>query len=180
MLKSLRRKSGKRFFALVMSTALMAAAVVPARASLASVETQILEQRLLQHLHHDGNDTILTALETALAAGLPTVDQFVEAFLASLGEEDSQVARAVLSQVLPGMAVDPLLSGAWLVDLRRLYQADHIQSLRLSPRPLTSGTVARDARSECSTVAIPGDNGSGSNLTRSQIRSVVSIRALGP
>lgn len=180
MLKLLRRNTGKRAFAVAVSTALVAAAVVPARTSLASVQTRILENRLVQSLPDDGSDTILTALETALASEPATVDQFVDAFLKGLGDEDVEVARAVLSQVLPGMSVDPLLSGACLVDLRRIGQADHIQSLRLSPRAPTSGAVVWSARRASIAAALLTTIAAGSNLTRSQIRSLVSTRALGP
>jgi hypothetical protein len=180
MLKLLRRNTGQRAFALAVSTALIAAAAVPARTSLASVQTQILENRLVQSLPDDGSDILLTALESALASEPATVDQFVDAFLNGLRDEDIEVARALLSQVLPGMSVDPLLSGAWLVDLRRIGQADHIQSLRHSPRVPNSGATMWSARQASFAAAQLTTIAAGSNLTRSQIRSLVSTRALGP
>jgi hypothetical protein len=180
MLRVLRRKPGRKVFCGMMSFLLLAAVVSPVRASVTSVQRALLEQRLLERFADDENDALLRALETALAKDPATLDELVSALLFELDDADIEEARTVLTQVLPGISVDALLSSVWLTDLRRFTQSDRPHSQRIAPSLAKSDAVVSSATSQHQAGSAPIRTALGTNLTRGQIRCLVTSPALGP
>ena len=180
MLKLLRRRTGRRVFVAVMATLMLVIAVAPGRTSLAATQTLLLEQKLMQHWPSDDSESLVRALHAASATHPVTVDQFVDALLGALDGTDGETARIVLSQVLPGLTLDPFLSGSWLVDLRRLAQADRVQSLRTAPKSPSSMVASAQRVARVHDRLDVTRSLLDSNLTRGQIRSLISISPLGP
>ncbi len=180
MLRVLRKKPGKHAFVVAMTTLLLITVSVPARVSLASVHARLLEHELLRQWPDDADEALVAALHSVLAAGPVSVEQFVDAFLEELGDSDGETARAVLTQVLPGFSPNPSVNAVWLIELRRISQADRVPSVRTLAKAPSSFSLSGRGDRYVRAVGAVARSSLGPNLTRGMIRSLISVWALGP
>lgn len=179
MLRLMRIQPCQAIAAVLSACLLVAVTAVPGLVALAPDGGGLSDRWLLDHFGGEA-ESVVRAIEAALAQEPASVDEFVEVLLSELGERDADAARAVLAVVLPRMSLEHFLSGGWAVEMRLLVKSDRTPSGRDLTHLVSKHWTLNRILVACTSGLAAFRLSASPNLTRLQIRELITSVPLGP